>query len=296
LHPDQSLVHHACILNEPRQSIDSLYLVDADAPPPGTFQRWAHDYIVGVALGDKLAPPPIPEHAAPEREVLRIARPGRPPELRVSVDKTKTPGAGALREPRRRAELLHTFLHHELQAAELMCWAVLAFPDTPEAFQRGLLGICRDEIRHMRMYAAHIESLGCRIGDFPVRDWFWSRVPAATSPSAFLAVMGLGFEAGNLDHTRRFAERFRSAGDERGARLQEVVAHEEIAHVAFAGHWFRHFEGELSFQRWCAALPTPLSPMVMRGDPLDREARAQAGMDKTFLDALERWQPVSRGS
>ncbi len=264
--------------------------------PAGSLERFAYDYVMSTQLTEKLELSPLPETVLAGLSPLRIPRPGRPAELRVSTDKTKTPGAGALRDPKRRAALLHTFFHHELQAAELMCWAILAFPDTPAAFKRGLLGICQDEIRHMRMYAAHIEALGCALGDFPVRDWFWARAPAAATPAAFLALMGLGFEAGNLDHTRRFAERFRAAGDEMGARLQETVAREEIPHVAFAAHWFRRFEGDLSFERWCAALPSPLSPMVMRGDPIDRAARTQAGFPEPFLDALERWQPQSRGS
>lgn len=264
--------------------------------PAGSLERFAHDYVMSAQLAEKLTLSPPPPDVLEGLSALRIPRPGRPAELRISTDKTKTPGPGALRDPKRRAALLHTFFHHELQAAELMCWAILAFPDTPAAFKRGLFAICQDEIRHMRMYAAHIEALGCALGEFPVRDWFWSRAPAAATPAEFLALMGLGFEAGNLDHTRRFAERFRAAGDEAGATLQEAVAREEIPHVAFAAHWFRRFEGELSFERWCAALPSPLSPMVMRGDPIDRAARAQAGFPAPFLDALERWQPESRGS
>jgi uncharacterized ferritin-like protein (DUF455 family) len=269
---------------------------DGGSSPPraGTLQRWAYDYVVSDSLATKLAPAPVPELvlSADECAILRLARPGRPPELRVASQKIKAPRGGALRDPKKRAALLHTFLHHELQAAELMCWAVLAFADTPPSFKRGLIGICHDEIRHMQLYAAEIQHLGFKVGDFPVRDWFWQRVPAAQSPSAFVAVMGLGFEAGNLDHTQRFAQQFRAFGDERGARMQELVAHEEVAHVAFAAHWFRHFEGELSFSRWSKALPAPLSPMVMRGDPLDRNARAAAGMDETFLDALQQWQPT----
>lgn len=265
-------------------------------PPEGSLERWAYDYVVTDKLKDKLAPAPVPETSAEGLLPLRLASPGRPPELRASWEKSKTPGREALRDPRKRASLLHTFLHHELQAAELMCWAVLAFPETPVAFKRGLLSVCQDEIRHMRMYAHHIDRLGFKVGDFPVRDWFWRRVPNASTPSAFLAVMGLGFEAGNLDHTRRFAEQFRAVGDEAGARLQEVVAEEEIDHVAFAAHWFRQFEGNLTFDGWLHALPAPLSPMVMRGDPIHRSARHRAGMDDPFLDALEAWQPVSRGS
>jgi uncharacterized ferritin-like protein (DUF455 family) len=265
-------------------------------PAEDSVEGWAYAYITSDSLAHKLAPGPVPARVTDDLAPLRLASPGRPRALRPAARRHKTPGAGALRDPRRRAELLHTFLHHELQAAELMCWAVLAFPEAPAAFKRGLCAICEDEIRHMRLYAAHVEALGCAVGDFPVNDWFWSRVPAAQAPAAFLAAMGLGFEAGNLDHTRRFARRFRDAGDERGALLQEEVAREEIAHVAFAAHWFAVFEPELSFARWRDALPAPLSPMLMRGDPIDRAARARAGLPLDFLDALERWRPESRGS
>jgi uncharacterized ferritin-like protein (DUF455 family) len=278
--------------------VDPNQALNHFAPPANTLQRWAFDYVTSESLAHKIAPGPTPSIVldAEEGPALRLVQPGRPPELRVSAQKIKAPRGGALRDPRKRAALLHTFWHHELQAAELMCWAVLAFPDTPVAFKRGLLGICHDEIRHMRLYAAAIAELGCQLGEFPVRDWFWQRVPASSSPAAFLATMGLGFEAGNLDHTQRFAELFRAFGDEPGARMQELVAKEEVPHVAFAAHWFRLFQGELSFARWREELPSPLSPMVMRGDPLNRSARSVAGMDEQFLDALEQWQPTLSAS
>lgn len=266
--------------------------------PAGSLQRWAFDYVVSESLAYKLEPDATVtvQLVDAAHGALRLVHPGRPNELRVSDQKIKAPRGGALRDPKKRAALLHTFWHHELQAAELMCWAVLAFPDTPAAFKRGLIAICRDEIRHMQLYVAAIQRLGFAVGDFPVRDWFWQRVPAAASPAAFLAVMGLGFEAGNLDHTQRFAQQFRELGDESSASLQELVAEEELPHVAFAAHWFRRFEGELSFARWSQELPAPLSPMVMRGKPLDRSARSAAGMDEQFLDALEQWKPAPPAS
>jgi len=208
----------------------------------------------------------------------------------VAARAAKSRGLGS---PRGRARQLHVFLHHELQAAELMCWALLAFPDVPPALREGLLGICLDEVRHMDLYRTHIEALGFRVGDFEVRDWFWERVPRCGDAASFLAVMGLGFEAGNLEHARAFAARFRAAGDEEGARLQERVGREEIAHVRFGARWFRHLRGDLRFDDWCAALPPPLSPMLMRGPELDREARARAGMPEAFLDELEAWKPGS---
>jgi uncharacterized ferritin-like protein (DUF455 family) len=266
--------------------------------PEGSLEHWAYAYVTSEQLAHKLTPPPLPpSFAAPEGSValepLRIDEPGRPPELSVTWDKYKAPKTSeALKDPRKRAHLLHTFLHHELQAAELMCWAVLAFPASPESFRRGLFGICLDEIRHMRLYEQHIEALGHRVGEFPVRDWFWERAPKAATALEFVALMGLGFEAGNLDHTARFARMFREASDERGAVLQELVGEEEVSHVAFGAHWFRVFSGDLTFEQWRKTLPSPLSPMLMRGKPLSREARKRAGLDDAFLDELERWQPA----
>ena len=59
-----------------------------------------------------------------------------------------------------------------------------------------------------------------------------------------------------------------------------------MPHAAFAVHWFRRFVGEVSFEAWRAVLPPPLSPLLMRGEPLEREARRRAGFDDAFLNAL----------
>lgn len=190
---------------------------------------------------------------------------------------------------------MHTFFHHELQAAELMAWAVLAYPQAPAEFRQGLVRIALDEIRHMVMYASEVVRLGYAIGDFVVRDWFWERVPACPDPAAFVAVMGLGVESANLEHTATYAARFREAGDEVGARVQEQVGLEEIAHVRFGARWFQSFTGGLDFVTWRNALPPPLSPMLMRGRPLRRDARAKAGQPESFLDELDAWQPEAPG-
>src|SRR5262249_59898417 len=118
--------------------------------------------------------------------------------------------------------------------------------------------------------------------------WCWRGAPAAPTEAHFVATMGVGFEGGNLDHSLRFARRFRSVGDERGAKLQEMIFEEEIPHVRFALGWFRRFTGESDFASWVRHLPPPLSPMVMRGDPLEREGRARAGFSAAFVDELAR--------
>ena len=264
-------------------------------PAAGTVERWAWDYVLTTDMEHKLRPPPPPSSWEASPPARRIARPGRPAGLTLSARAPKSPGPEAMRAPARRAQLVHTFLHHELQAAELMAWALLAFPDTPPAFRRGLVRIARDELRHMEMYGAYLGSLGFRFGDFPVRDWFWERVPSVTSPAGFTATMGMGLEGGNLDHAPRFAARFRAIGDEAGAAMQEQVCAEEVPHVRFAIRWFKRFVSDTDFAGWARHLPEPLSPLVMRGDPLNRQDRLRAGFSECFLDALAAWSAREPG-
>lgn len=268
----------------------------APPPPAGTVEAWAFEYVTTEDLGGKLAPPPLPaawEGSPPPR---RIAAPGRPPSLRLTRRAPKSPGPMALRAPEPRARVAHTFLHHELQAAELMAWAVLAFPETPRAFRRGLLGILADEVRHMNAYGGYLASLGHAYGDFPVRDWFWERVPSSPSAAHFVAVLGIGFEGGNLDHAARFAARFRAAGDAEGAALQERICAEEVPHVRFAMRWFAELTAGLDFASWARHLPPPLSPMLMRGSPMNLADRRRSGFGEPFLQELARWSPSEPGS
>jgi uncharacterized ferritin-like protein (DUF455 family) len=258
-------------------------------------EEWAERYVLSTDLAYKLAPPEPPRRFRTELTPLRLSEPGRPSELRAARRGERTPKQEALESPYYRARTLHAFLHHELQAAELMCWAILAFPAAEHDFRRGLLGICLDEIRHMNLYAAHIRSLGAHVGDFGVRDWFWKRVPSCRSPVEFAAVMGMGLEAANLEYAPSFAARFRAAGDELGAQIQERIALEEIAHVSFATRWFARWTGGCDFTTWAEHLPPPLSPWVMHGQPIAEEARRRAGMPDAFVTALAAYVPEANG-
>ncbi len=258
-------------------------------PAPGTLEAWAWD-ILHRPFRPESVLGPVPDAVDPDFVGLRVEGPCRT-GLRVLARAEKSPRPGALREGQARARLVHTFLHHELQATELMAWAILAWPEAPLAFRRGLGVIARDELRHMVMYADYLSALGVTFGDFAVRDWFWERVPRVEGPSGFCAVMGMGLEAANLDHAARFAQRLRAVGDEAGARLQEQVAEEELPHVRFGLHWFRRWHEAGDFAVWASLLPPPLSPILMRGDPLDRGARSRAGFAEDFTEALAKALP-----
>lgn len=267
--------------------------LDLESPSAGTVERWAWDYIVADRLDDKLAPPAPPTRFEEVSRPRRRIEPGRPAELRVEAKAHKQRG---LASPHGRARAMHAFLHHELQAAELFAWALLAFPDAPLGLREGLLRILLDEVRHANLYAEEIRRLGFEVGAFPVRDFFWERVPRCATIESFLAVMGLGFEAGNLDHAARFADRFRDVGDARAAEVQRIVGADEIAHVRFGATWFRALHGALDFDSWSRALPPPLSPLLMRGEPICLSARRAAGLDEAFLSALSAWRPDTSSS
>jgi len=260
-----------------------------DAPEPRSIEEWARAYVESTSLAYKCAPPPPPENFAGEE--AQDLRPGRPPELRVSTDKPRSVTLGAMRDPKARARLIHKFWHHVPPAAELMPWGVLRFADTPEEFRRGLVRIMRDEIRHMGMYEEHMARLGYRLGDFPVRDWFWERVASTQTPVSFVALLGMGLEGANLEHTARFAGWFRTVGDELGAETQEQIGREEVAHVRFATRWFRTWTGGVDFETWCKELPPPLTPVLLRGKTLRRDLREKAEMPGEFLDRLSSWRP-----
>ena len=259
-------------------------------------ESWAEHYVLTTDLRVKLTPPPVPSRFRTASVPLRLDHPGRPPELRPARRGERTPKPAALREPRHRARALHSFFHHELQAAELMSWAILAFSDAELEFRKGLLGICLDEIRHMNLYREHIEALGSSVGAFGVRDWFWYRVPACSTKVAFVSVMGMGLEAANLEHASNFAARFRAAGDETGALIQERIAKEEIAHVSFATRWFTRWTVGCRFDDWVSHLPPPLSPWVLRGEPVAEALRLRAGMPAEFIAAVAAYVPEPKRS
>jgi uncharacterized ferritin-like protein (DUF455 family) len=270
------------------------------APSPGdhsaaalrTVERWCRDFVQTCDVRAKLDPPPPPDldrdaswELAPAE--LRLAAPGRPAAWRVVERAPAAPRPESLADPRQRARLFLIFAHHELQAAELFAWAVLAFPRAPRALRAGFVRFACAELAHRRAYVAHAERLGLADGSLPVRDWFWQRVSACADPAAFVALQGLGLEGANLEHTARYARRFREVGDESGARVLELVEADEVGHVAFAARWFAELTGgPLDYDRWRAALPAPLTPALLQGRPLNREARQRAGLDGAFLARL----------
>jgi uncharacterized ferritin-like protein (DUF455 family) len=258
----------------------------------------ARDYALGVvtsmSLDAKLAPPPevlvLEDADAP----LRLAAPGRPANLAITPGRqAKVPPLAGMRDPAQRARILHALANHELQAVELFAWALLAYPDAPVAFRRGLVAILADEQRHMQLYMERLAALGTRFGDHPVTGHFWNKLDDYTGPLEFVCAMGLTFENANLDFAGDYAAAARACGDIETAAALEQVHTDEIAHVHFAWVWLRRLGGDADpWQSYLDHVKFPLGPKRARGARFDRDARRRAGFDEAFIDALEGVAPT----
>jgi uncharacterized ferritin-like protein (DUF455 family) len=251
------------------------------------IRDFARTVLLTEDLDVKLAPPRGELTDEDPGPPFRADGPGRPPHLHFAL--VDVPSVEGMHDPAQRRRILHALANHELQAAELFAWALLAFPEAPADFRRGLLRILDDEQRHTRMYIARVEEAGARFGDFPVNGYFWGKVAAITSPLRFLCAMSLTFENANLDHTLEYAAAARRAGDTKTVAVIERVHLDEIEHVRFGWTWLQVFKrrDESAWDAFRANLTWPLHPAKARGRTFHREEREAAGLDAEFIRQLE---------
>jgi uncharacterized ferritin-like protein (DUF455 family) len=253
------------------------------------LRAYAHAILTADDLAGKLRPPPpaLSDHAPGPS--LRLAAPVRPRELAIAGPRAvKVPPIAGMRDPGQRARILHAMANHELQAAELFAWALLAFPAAPPGFRRGLVAILDDEQRHCELYLARLAAHGVRFGDYPLTAHFWHRVDRLDTPLAFVCTMSLTFESANLDFAQEYAAAARDAGDPDTAAVLERVHSDEIRHVRFGWHWLDKWKpaGASAWRAYTAAVPPPLGPERARGKRFDAESRRAAGLDDEFVDGL----------
>jgi len=261
------------------------------------LRAYAAGVIEATTLEGKLAPPPANLTDGEPGIPVRYAEPVRPPGLEiVPGGHVKVPPPEGLSDPAQRTRILHALANHELQAAELFAWAVLAFPDAPKPFRRGLIAILEDEQRHCRLYLARLAELGGVFGDEPVSGLFWKRAPELDTPLAFVCTLGLTYENANLDFSLEHVAAARAAGDEATARVLEEVHDDEVRHLAFAWRWMRHWKAA-DVPDWDAFVAggPPHAAERARGATFDRAGREAAGLDAGFIDRLESTDPTAPG-
>jgi uncharacterized ferritin-like protein (DUF455 family) len=220
---------------------------------------------------------PVPAPETPARDPGLALRDGVPP----------LPRPGDLADPAARAASLARFAHHELQAVELLAWALLRWPDAPAGLRRDWLGVLRDEQRHCLLYRARLQAHGSDLGEHPCSGYFWrQREALGASPEAFLAGMGLTLEQANLDFTLLYRDAFRRAGDPASAAVCQRVHDDEVEHVRTARRWLLALRPDArdDVAAYDGAVRFPLSAARAKGRRFDLASRRRAGLSDALIE------------
>lgn len=253
-----------------------------------SYSDFAQKILSGESLEDKMLESPIDWDQWKEFDLPSL--PGRKGKLTFSDNQPKFPKANRLNEIDKKAMALHSFANHELLATEMMAAALLIYPhytDEDLRFKKGILTALKDEQKHLSLYIGRLNELGYAFGDFPLNGFFWRQMEKLKTPSQYMALMSLTFEAANLDFAQYYAKIFRSFGDERTANVLDIVLEDEISHVALGSFWMKKWrEDKNLWDYYLESLPWPLTPARSRGIDFDPGLHARAIGDEHFIASL----------
>lgn len=166
-------------------------------------------------------------------------RPARPtkPELRAPRDMPRR----QVSSQTGRIALIHAIAHIELNAIDL-AWDLIArfaADEPPRDYYNDWVKVADDEARHFLLLATRLADLGAVYGDLPAHDGLWEvAIETADDLAARLALVPLVLEARGLDVTPAMSARLHRVGDNASADLLDLIAAEEVAHVAAGVRWF----------------------------------------------------------
>jgi len=241
------------------------------------------------SLDDKLSTPSIITDLRPAQQVF-WQEPARSPNMKFSKKskKDKLP-KNFLDLDEHRAICLHRFAGHELLAVEIMAYALLAFPDAPKTFRKGLITTLLEEQEHVRLYQHELKRFNLQLGELPLYKHFWKLTPYMKTISEYVSIMSLTLELANLDFAPYYGSLFEKAGDFESSNLMKRIYTDEIKHVAFGYGWLKKLQNKelLPHQEWLKNLPDLVEPRRARGPIFNAEGRKKAGLHFEFIEHLK---------
>ena len=254
------------------------------------MREWALRILSATSLDEKLLDPgPLTD--SEKGPPLLFKEPCRPTGMHFQPHsrKDKIPGFHEHHIADKRAICLHRFAGHELLAVEIMAQVLLAFPDAPTHFRKGVANTLREEQGHVKIYMQRMQELGLRFGDLPLYRHFWACTPHLTSPLHYVSMMSLTFEMANLDFAPLYGKSFAQAGDEASAALMQQILHDEIAHVSFGWNWLKKLKNEddSTWDAWEKSLPPTILPCRAKGHIYHEEHRRKAGLPEEWIEKLK---------
>lgn len=254
------------------------------------LREFALRILTATTLEDKLLTPGSLTDLVPG-PALRIDEPSRPAHMGFGRRgaKEKLPPFSEHHKLENRALCLHRFAGHELLAVEIMAFALLAFPDAPKSFRKGVLNTLMEEQGHVRLYCDRLQKMGVTFGDFPLYRHFWTHTPSLQTPLQYVSMMSLTFEMANLDFAPHYGHSFEKVGDFDSAALMATIFADEIRHVRFGLTWLNNWQTDLPpWETWLASLSPKIHPRRAKGLIYSPDARASAGLPPSWILNLAR--------
>lgn len=255
------------------------------------LRAWAEQILSSPNIEDKLfVPETITDHAPGLQYYWD--EPARSIDLRLQwrTNEHKLPNFQTISTPTAhdaRIACMHRFAGHELLAVEMLCFAVLAWPDAPKAYRRSLIHHIKEEQQHTRLYSDELAKRGRPFGSLPLFRHFWAHLSSCYTLQSFIAMLNLTLEQANLDFCPLYAHLFVLAGDLSAASIMAQILKDEIDHVKLGLHWTKKItKSPLSWNTYKQNLPISLSPDRSAGFELYLPPRHQAGLPHEWIEAL----------
>jgi len=254
------------------------------------LRSFALHILSATTLEDKLITPDILTDENPG-EPLIFNVPSRPSHMQFTrhSKEEKLPTFKDHHSKDNRAICLHRFCGHELLAVEMMAYALLAFPNAPKAFRKGVAHTLMEEQEHVRLYRARLNAMGLEFGDLPLYKHFWKHVPDLTTPQTYLSALSLTFEMANLDFAPLYRDSFNRHGDLESSALMQRIVDDEIGHVAFGVGWLNKMNTDKKdpFSFYLESLPPLLTAKRAKGFVYQQELREKARVPKEWIEKLK---------
>ena len=252
---------------------------------------WAKIILGGLSLEEKLFCPKV---LTDDEKKLPFfwETPSRPEHLkfRVLSKEKKLPPFHEHGDAYKRALCLHRFAGHELLAVELMAYALLAFPELPKHFRKGLAHTLKEEQEHVRLYIRHLQTMGMSFGDEPLSGRFWKLTPYLKTPSQYLSAVHLTLEMANLDFAPHYGLSFERHGDKSSANIMKQIFDDELSHVSFGYHWLCRLKQDhlQSWEAYLAALPPILPVSRAKGFIFNKDSRKKIKLPSQWIELIEK--------
>ncbi len=220
--------------------------------------------------------------------------PGREKKIQFSEKQVKFPKKTSLIHNDRKAQALHVFANHELQAFEMMAAGILLFPTITEEdhlIKKGIFNTMLDEKKHFLLYENRTNDLGVGFGDLPIGNFFWKQLQYIKTPAQYYAFVALTLEAANLDFAKYYSDVFTEIEDHKTAKILDIVYQDEISHVAIGRKWLNKWkEDKTLWQYYLENLPELITPARSKGMIFDSEGRKKAGLDSDFITTVANYR------